>query len=155
MPRTTKKPETEEHINPLLKDTRTGFAPAPGWTTPDLEEEEPEAPPIQPPTPQIPVAAPTQPTPQQTEEPPLLYKSQPSAEYLMRPYDRQRDKQALNADPYKIGAVEAICKLMRITKTDAFDEMMDMFLSKYADILESRPDVVRLAEQKYREKHHI
>jgi hypothetical protein len=39
---TNKKDKEEEHRNPLMQDTRTGFAAAPGWTTP-VEEASPEA----------------------------------------------------------------------------------------------------------------
>jgi hypothetical protein len=39
---TNKKDKEEEHRNPLMQDTRTGFAAAPGWTAPPVEETPPQ-----------------------------------------------------------------------------------------------------------------
>jgi hypothetical protein len=89
------------------------------------------------------------------EEPQLLYKSQRSADWITRPYIEQYDKQNLSADPYLIGAVEAGCVLLRLSKTEAFNEMMEDWLVKHADVLEARPDVVRMKEEKYRKKHRL
>lgn len=88
-------------------------------------------------------------------EPPLLYVSQPSADWIARPFDRQYDKQALNAHPYLIGAVEALGKLLKMTKTEMYEDMMRDFLAKHQTELEARPDVVREREEKYRKKHHL
>jgi hypothetical protein len=93
-------------------------------------------------------------TPVQEGEP-LLYLSEPSAEYLLRPFDRQRDKGAINGNPYLLGAVEAIGKLRKMDKYEVYDEMCQAYIEKYRDILEHRPDVVRACEARYRLKHHL
>lgn len=89
------------------------------------------------------------------KEPPLLYQSQPSAEYLLRPFDRQRDKGAVNGNPYLLGAIDAIGKLARKDKYEMFDEMILAYIETHKKLLESRPDVVRICEEKYRKKHNL
>lgn len=86
---------------------------------------------------------------------PLLYQEQPSSEYLMRTFDRQRDKGAVSGNPYLMGAIDAIGKLTRKKKYEMFDEMMLWYIEQHRDVLEARPDVVRLCEQVYKDKHHI
>lgn len=161
----SKKPEVKRS-DPLNEPPTSSLydivLPAP--PLPTLPRRQPEMPPveIQPeeatvsstPVPVQPVQS-TQPAPAQEKDLPLLYKSEHSADWLTRSYIDQYDKQALSADPYYIGAVEAGCVLLRMSKTEAFNEMMVDWLSKHADVLEARPDVVRLKEEKYRKKHRI
>jgi hypothetical protein len=131
----------------------------------------PSAPPTLPPIPTVPArqTVPPLPQPEPTQkvepvidptsvpakEPPLLYQSEPSAEYMMRPFDRQRDKGAVNGNPYLLGAIDAIGVLARKNKYEMFDEMMLEYIDHYRKLLESRPDVVRKCEEKYREKHNL
>lgn len=158
------KPPIKRPENPLFRDTSKTEDQS--MKLVDLVKEnkpEPEMPPVavQPeeatlsPAPAPMATQPTQPAPVQEKEQPLLYKSEHSADWLIRPYIDQYDKQALSADPYYIGAVEAGCVLLRMSKTEAFNEMMVDWLAKHADVLEARPDVVRLKEEKYRKKHRI
>jgi hypothetical protein len=86
---------------------------------------------------------------------PLLYTSAPSAEWIARPFDRQYDKQAMNANPYLIGAVEALGKLLRKTKTEMYEEMMAEYVKRHEGMLQQNADVVRHFEKKYREKHSL
>jgi hypothetical protein len=162
VPKQNKK--EEEHHNPLLQDTREDFGPAHGWlTTPTKEEtpvttvtetKQPEpVTPIQ--TTTTPVAPPIQTTQPQLAEVPLLYKSEPSAEWLMRTFDQQRHKGALVGNPYLLGAVDAIETLLRYKKYEVHEEMMRDFIEKHKDVLEARPDVVRMCEEKYREKFKL
>lgn len=141
-------PTHEKRRNPLFANTDREQTIA--------EEQAPtqEIPTTQDPPVREPVAAlPSR--PQQEKEDPLLYQSQPSAEYLMRPFDRQRDKGAVNGNPYLLGAIDAIGKLARKDKYEMFDEMMLDYIERYRTLLESRPDVVRLCEEKYRKKHNL
>jgi hypothetical protein len=94
----------------------------------------------------------SQPIPEEEE---LLYLSEPSAEYIGRPFDRKRDKGAINGNPYLLGAVDAINRLRDIDKYKAYDEMCMDYIEKYKELLERRPDVVRDQEAKYRKKHHL
>jgi hypothetical protein len=155
VPRQPKKPE-EEHINPLLKNTSQGFGNAPkGWGAAEEEEEEEEektpVPPAQSPIPILPSSAPTPPE----QLPPLLYKSSPSAEYMMRPFDRRYDKQAVNINPYLSGALAAAARVLKQTKTEQYEEMMLDYIRKHADILERYPDLVRGYEEEMRKKHNL
>lgn len=116
------------------------------------------------PPPQLPtVSEPIQPLPSvpqtqrepSVQEPPLLYNTPPSAEWVARPFDRQYDKQAINANPYLVGAIEALGKLLKLTKTEMYEEMMADYIKKHESVLEGHSDLVRLMEEKYRKKHNL
>jgi len=87
--------------------------------------------------------------------PPLLYKSEPSDEYLGRPFDRQYDKGALNANPYLMGAFDALAKLLKKDKYEIFEELMREFIHQHEHLLEQHEKLVRDKEEKYRKKHNL
>lgn len=140
-------PQPEKRGNPLFQNTEK----------PEVKPAQPEQPKqqdtdiVQEPKPEE-----VKPKPVKKEkDPPLLYQSQPSAEYLLRPFDRQRDKGAVNGNPYLLGAIDAIGKLERKDKYEMFDEMMLTYIEMHKKLLEGRPDVVRACEEKYRKKHNL
>lgn len=139
-------PQPEKKGNPLFKNTeklevKPAQLPEQSRQLDIVEEVKPEE---------------VKPKPAKKEkEPPLLYQSQPSAEYLLRPFDRQRDKGAVNGNPYLLGAIDAIGKLARKDKYEMFDEMILAYIESHKKLLEARPDVVRACEEKYRKKHNL
>jgi len=135
------KPKQEEHVNPLLQDTSNGFDGAPkGWGVVEEEKVIPAPIPEPVPTPSL---------------PPLLYQSAPSAEYMARPFDRRYDKQAANVNPYLHGALAALTRILKQTKTEQFEEMMLDYLKKHTAELERYPDLVRYYDEEMRKKHNL
>lgn len=73
----------------------------------------------------------------------------------MRPFDRRYDKQAINVNPYYAGAMEALAKVTKTSKTEQLEEMMRWYLAQHEQDLLENEDVVLLSEQKYKDKFKI
>lgn len=120
-----------------------------------------EAPPPLPTLPSAaPVAAPAQRevrhTAEETGQPPLLYTSKPSAQFMLRPFEQQRDRQTIYIDAYLAGALDALVQLAAGgNKTKLVDEMARDILKKHEHLLQENEDLVRLCEEKYRKKHNL
>ena len=85
-----------------------------------------------------------------------MYTSKPSAEFRLRPFEQQRDRQTIYIDAYLAGALDALVQLVAEgNKTRLVDEMVRDLLKKHERPLRENEELVRLTEEKYRKKHHL
>jgi hypothetical protein len=117
-----------------------------------------------PPLPTMPTEASVPPVPQQpqVQQPtetvgqPLLYTSKPSAQFMLRPFEQQHDRQTIYIDTYLAGALDALVQLVAGgNKTKLVDEMVRGLLKKHERVLRENEELVRLTEEKYRKKHNL
>ena len=95
-------------------------------------------------------------TTEEVGQPPLLYTSKPSAQFMLRPFEQQRDRQTIYIDAYLAGALDALVQLAAGgNKTKLVDEMARDILKKHERLLQENEDLVRLCEEKYRKKHNV
>ena len=91
-----------------------------------------------------------------TDQPPLLYTSKPTAQFRLRPFEQQHDRQTIYIDAYLAGAVDALVELVAGgNKTRLVNEMVRDLLRKHEQALRENEDLVRLTEEKYRKKHNL
>ena len=102
---------------------------------------------------------PSQPEVQPTVEmagQPLLYTSKPSAQFMLRPFEQQHDRQTIYINTYFAGALDALVQLVADgNKTKLVDEMVRDLLKKHERVLRENEELVRLTEEKYRKKHNL
>jgi hypothetical protein len=115
-----------------------------------------------PPLPTMPnevIPAPSQPEVQhavETAGQPLLYTSKPSAQFMLRPFEQQHDRQTIYINTYFAGALDALVQLVADgNKTKLVDEMVRDLLKKHERVLRENEELVRLTEEKYRKKHNL
>lgn len=107
-------------------------------------------------SPTAPVQREVQPPPEEASQPSLLYTSRHSAQFIMRPFEQQRDRQTIYIDAYLAGALDALVQLASGgNKTKLVDEMVRDILKKHERLLQENEDLVRLCEEKYRKKHNL
>lgn len=86
----------------------------------------------------------------------LLYNSPPPAEFMVRPFEQQHDRQTIYINARKAGALDALVTLVtKGNKTDLVDIMIDDLIEKYAELLQGNEELVILKEEKYRKKHNL
>lgn len=96
------------------------------------------------------------PQPKQSEQPPMLWNTPASPELILRDFVQRHDKQAIYMDVRYAGAIAALAKLVhKGNKTDLINEMIEDLLEKYSQLLNDNEALVRILEDKVREKHHI
>jgi hypothetical protein len=120
-----------------------------------------------PPLPAMPGTAPALATPALSEpqgqvaveavvQPSLLYTSRPSAQFMLRPFEQQHDRQTVYIDVHLAGALDALVQLVAHgNKTKLVDEMARDLIKKHERTLREHEDLVGLCEEKYRKKHHL
>ena len=93
---------------------------------------------------------------QETQQPSMLWNTQPSPELILRDFVQRHDKQAVYIDVRYAGALAALAKLIhKGNKTDLINEMIEDILQKYSDLLNQNEALVRILEDQIRKKHHI
>lgn len=91
-----------------------------------------------------------------TDQTPLLYTSKPAAQFQLRPFEQQHDRQTIYINAYLTGALDALVELVAGgNKTRLVDEMVRDLLKKHEQELRENEDLVRLTEEKYRKKHNL
>lgn len=90
------------------------------------------------------------------DQPALLYTSKPTAQFQLRPFEQQHDRQTIYINAYLAGALDALVELVAGgNKTRLVNEMVRDLLRKHEQALRENEDLVRLTEEKYRKKHNL
>ncbi len=93
---------------------------------------------------------------EEADQPPLLYISRPSAQFMLRPFEQQHDRQTVYIDIHLAGALDALVQLVADgNKTKLVHEMARDLIKKHERVLQENEDLVRLCEEKYRKKHNV
>jgi hypothetical protein len=61
----------------------------------------------------------------------------------------------VNVNPYLSGALSALARVLKQTKTEQYEEMALDYLKKHDDLLKRYPDLVHLYDEEMRKKHNL
>ena len=93
---------------------------------------------------------------EETGQSSLLYRGKRTAEFRLRPFEQQYDRQTIYIDAYLAGAVDALVQLVAGgNKTRFVNEMVHEMVKKYDHLLQENEELVKLCEEKYRKKHRL